>query len=144
MPPLLSLSTLVLQNKKDSVTRCVPSFTSGDLCFFLFPFSFGVSSTRTKSKKRSISKNRFMCHNITSLPGFYKTKKALQQGAYLPPASLISAFSFFVFLLDFLLREQKADLPPAQVISAFSFFLFLLEFLLREQKATKDQFLRTA
>ena len=58
-----------------------------------------------------------MCHNITSLPGFYKTKKALQHGAYL---------------------------PPAQVISAFSFFLFLLEFLLREQKATKDQFLRTA
>ena len=99
---------MVLQNKKDSVTRCVPSSSSGDFCFFLFRFAFGVSSTRTKSKKGSISKNRFTCHNITSLPGFYKTKKALQQGAYLPPAQVISAFSFFVFLLEFLLREQKA------------------------------------
>ena len=40
--------------------------------------------------------------------------------------------------------HQGAYLPPALVISALSFFVFLLEFLLREQKATKDQFLRTA
>ena len=59
-----------------------------------------------------------MWHNISSLPGFYETKKVLQQGAYL--------------------------LPPARVISAFSFSVFLSEFLVREQKATKDQFLRTA
>ena len=37
-----------------------------------------------------------------------------------------------------------AYLPPAQVISAFSFFVFPWEFLQREQKATKDQFLTTA
>ena len=55
---------------------------------------------------------------ITWVPTFHdKTKKVLQQGAHL---------------------------PPAQVISAFSFFVVLLEFLLREQKAAKDQFLRTA
>ena len=86
----------------------MPSSSSCDFCFFLFRFSFGVSATRTKSSERSISQNRLICHNITSLPGFYKTKKALQQGAYLPPAQVISAFSFFVFLLEFLLREQKA------------------------------------
>ena len=40
--------------------------------------------------------------------------------------------------------QQDAYLPPAPVISAFSFFVCLLEFLLLEQKATKDQFLRTA
>ena len=90
---------------------------------------------------------------------------------------MISVFSFFVFLLEFLLREQKATkdqflrtpwyakiwykvstgvlqnkkdlqqdayLPPAAVISAFSFFVCPLEFLLLEQKATKDQFLITA
>ena len=37
-----------------------------------------------------------------------KQKKVLQQGAYLPRAQVISAFSFFVFLLEFPLREQKA------------------------------------
>ena len=49
--------------KKDSVTRCVPSTSSGDFCFFLFRLSFGVSSTRTKSNERSISQNRFICHH---------------------------------------------------------------------------------
>ena len=84
---------------------------------FLFPFFFWSFFYENKIKKRSISKNRLMCHNITSLPGFYKTKKVLQHGAYL---------------------------PSAQAISAFSFFAFFWEYLLREQKAAKDQFLRTA
>ena len=87
--------------------------------FLLFPFSFFFWSFlyQNKIKKRAVSKNRFMWHNISSLPGFYETKKVLQQDAYLPPAPVISAFSFFVCLLEFLLLEQTA---------------------------TKDQFLRTA
>ena len=40
--------------------------------------------------------------------------------------------------------QHGAYLPRAQVISAFSFFVSLLEFPLREQKAAKVQFLRTA
>ena len=58
-----------------SPTRCVPSSSSGDLCFFLFRFSFGVSSTRTKSNERSISENPLIRLIIKSLPGFYKTKR---------------------------------------------------------------------
>ena len=46
-------------------------------------------------------------------------------------------------LSDYEINEWKSK-SSAQVISAFSFFVFLLEFLLPEQKAAKDQFLRTA
>ena len=64
--------------QKGSATRCVPSSSSGDLCFFLFRFSFGVSTTRTKSSESSISQNRLICHHYkVSVPWFYKTKKIL-------------------------------------------------------------------
>ena len=46
-----------------SATRCVPSSNSSDLCIFRFRFSFGVSSTRTKSNEKSISKNGLICHH---------------------------------------------------------------------------------
>ena len=88
-----------------------------DLCIFPFRFSFGVSSTRTKSKERSISKNRLICHHYKVSTRVLRNKSVLRQGAYLHPTPVIPAFFFSVFLLEFLLREQKA---------------------------TKDQFLRTA
>ena len=103
----ISRNRLICHHRKVSVSRCVPSSSSGDFCFFLFRFSFGVSSTRTKSSERSISQNPLLCLIITSPPGFYETKKVLQQGAYLPPAPVISAFSFFLFLLEFLQPEQN-------------------------------------
>ena len=71
---------MVLQNKKDSVTRCVPSSTSGDFCFLLFRFSFGVSATRTKSSESSISQNRWICHHYKVSTGVLQNKKLLLWG----------------------------------------------------------------
>ena len=88
-----------------------------DLCIFLFRFSLGVSSTRTKSNERSISKNRLICHHYKVSTWVLRNKSVLRQGAYLDPTPVIPAFFFSVILLEFLLREQKT---------------------------TKDQFLRTA
>ena len=69
-------SNLSQLNKKGSATGCVPSSSSGDFCFFVFRFSFGVSSTRTKSKERSISQNCLICHLIKSqYLGFTRQKR---------------------------------------------------------------------
>ena len=73
MPRYIIVSPGVLQNIK-----VVPSSSSCDFCFLLFRFSFGVSSTRTKSSESSISQNRLICHHYkVSVPWFYKTKKIL-------------------------------------------------------------------
>ena len=85
--------------------------------FSFFAFLLEILLREQKAAKDQFLRTPLICLIITSPLGFYKTKKVLQQGAYLPPAPVISAFSFFVFLLEILLREQKA---------------------------AKDQFLRTA
>ena len=73
MPRYIIVSPGVLQNIK-----VVPSSSSCDFCFLLFRFSFGVSSTRTKSSESSISQNRLICHHYkVSVPWFYKTNKIL-------------------------------------------------------------------
>ena len=73
--PQYNVSTGVLQNKKGSATWCVPSFSSGDFCFFLFRFFFDVSSKRTKSSDRSISQNRLICHHYKVSTGVLQKKK---------------------------------------------------------------------
>ena len=177
MPPLKSFYRGLTKQKR-STTRCVPSSNSGDLCFFLFRFSCGVSSTTTKNYERSISQNRLIGHApLKSLlvivdTGFYATKRFLDGvGAFIQLRwSLLFSFSFYFwnfFYENKLKRNERSifqnrlicqdmvwslyrgftkqkDSAPAPVISAFSFFAFLLEFSLREQKEAKVQFLTTA
>ena len=94
MPPLKSFYP-GLTKQKCFTTRCVPSTTSGDLCFSLFLFSCGVSSTRTKNNERSISQKRLIGHApLKSLlvivdTRFYETKRFIQLRW-----SLLFSFSF--------------------------------------------------
>ena len=89
MPPLKSFYPGLTKQKRFT-TRCVPSSNSGDLCFFLFPFFCGVSSTRTKNNERSISQNRLIGHAPFKSPlviadtGFYETKRFFDEvGAFI-------------------------------------------------------------
>ena len=107
MPPLKSFYRGLTKQKR-STTRCVPSSNSGDLCFLLFRFSCGVSSTRTKNNERSIS-HHFPCTIKVLGDRWYlvlRNKKVFGRGGCLHPAPVISAFFFFVLFLEFLLREQ--------------------------------------
>ena len=94
--------------------RALRNFTEAILASRI---NLGVSSTRTKSNERSISKNRLICHHYKVSTWVLRNKSVLRQGAYLHPTPVIPAFFFSVILLEFLLTEQKT---------------------------TKDQFLRTA
>ena len=102
MPPLKSFYP-GLTKQKCFTTRCVPSSTSGDLCFLLFLFSCGVSSTRTKNNERSISQKRLIGHApLKSLlvivdTRFYETKRFLDGvGAFIQLRwSLLFSFSFY-------------------------------------------------
>ena len=89
MPPLKSFYPGLTKQKR-STTRCVPSSNSGDLGFFLFRLSCGVSSTRTKNNERSISQNRLIGHTplksllVIADTGFYETKRFLDEvGAFI-------------------------------------------------------------
>ena len=102
MPPLKSFYR-GLTKQKCFTTRCVPSSTSGGLCFLLFRFSCGISSTRTKNNERSISQNRLIGHAPLKSPlvivdtGFYETKRFLDEvGAFIQLRwSLLFSFSFY-------------------------------------------------
>ena len=87
--------------------------------FFVLFLEFLLREQNKKQREINFSESldmpRYIIYKVS--PGVLQNIKVLHQGAYLPPALVISALSFFVFLLEFLLREQKA---------------------------TKDQFLRTA
>ena len=104
MPPLKSFYPGLTKQKR-STTRCVPSSNSGDLCFFLFRLSCGVSSTRTKNNERSISQNRLIGHAplksllVIADTGFYETKRFLDEvGAFIQLRwCLLFSLSIFFF-----------------------------------------------
>ena len=113
MPPLKSFYP-GLTKRNRSTTRCVPSSNSGDLCFLLFRFSCGVSSTRTKNNERSISQNPLIGHApLKSLlvivdTRFYETKRFLDEvGAFiqLPPGDLC----FFLFRFIFGISSTRTN-----------------------------------
>ena len=87
--------------------------------FFVLFLEFLLREQNKKQREINFSESldmpRYIIYKVS--PGVLQNIKVLHQGAYL---------------------------PPAQVISAFSLFVFLLEFPLREQRAAKDQFLKTA
>ena len=87
--------------------------------FFVLFLEFLLREQNKKQREINFSESldmpRYIIYKVS--PGVLQNIKVLHQGAYL---------------------------PPAQVISAFSFLVFVLEFPLREQKAAKDQFLKTA
>ena len=99
MPPLKSFYRGLTKQKR-STTRCVPSSNSGDLCFFLFRFSCGVSSTRTKNNERSIFQNRLICQYIflSLYWGFTKHKSSAPRCV---PSSSSGDFCFFLFRFSF-------------------------------------------
>ena len=124
MPPLKSFYPGLTKQKR-CTTRCVPSSNCGDLCFFLFRFSCGVSSTRTKNNERSISQNRLISHAPLKSPlliadtGFYETKRFLGEVGAL-----------------FQLRWS--------LLFSFPFFCFWISSTRTNKKATRDQFFRIA
>ena len=101
-------SNLSQQNKKGSATWCVPSSSFSDFCFFLFRFSFRVSSTTTKSSERSISQKRFICHHYkVSVPWFYKTKRFCNKACTLLRRSLLFPFPFFFWSFFYENKKQR-------------------------------------
>ena len=128
MPPLKSFYP-GLTKQKCFTTRCVPSSTSGYLCFLLCRFSCGVSSTRTKNNERSISQNRLIGHAPLKSPlviadtGFYETKRFLEEmGAFIHLRwSLL--FSFFVWNLFYedKLKSNERSIFQNQLICQYIF-----------------------
>ena len=118
-------SNLLQQNKKGSATWCVPSSSSSDFCFFLFRFSFGVSSTTTKSSEWSISQNRFICHHYkVSVPWFYKTKRFCNKARTLLRRSLLFPFPFFFWSFFYENKKQRkiSFLDPLDMSPLKSFY----------------------
>ena len=111
MPPLKSFYR-GLTKQKCFTTRCVPSSTSGDLCFFLFRFSCGVSSTRTKNNERSISQKRLIGHApLKSLlvivdTRFYETKRFWTGWV---PSSSSGDLCFFLFRFIFGISSTRTN-----------------------------------
>ena len=130
MPPLKSFYP-GLTKQKCFTTTCVPSSNSGDLCFLLFRFSCGVSTTRSKNNKRSISQNRLIGHApLKSLLAiddtwFYETKRFLDEvRAFIQLRwSLLFSFSFYFwnFFYENKLREinfsESLDMPRYIIVS---------------------------
>ena len=133
MPPLKSFF-LGLTKQERSTTRCVPSSNSGDLCFFLFRLSCGVSSTRTKNNERSISQNRLIGHAplksllVIADTGFYETKRFLDEvGAFIQLRwCLLFSLSFFFFFWNFFyetkLKSNERSIFQNRLICQYIFW----------------------
>ena len=142
MPPLKRFYPGLTKQKR-STTRCVPSSNSGDLCFFLFPFFCGVSSTRTKNNEKSISQNRLIGHAPLKSPlviadtGFYETKRFFHEvGAFIHLWwSLLFSFSFFC--LESLLREQIKKQREINFSESLDMPIYILKSLLGFYKTLK-------
>ena len=77
--------------------------------FFVLLLEFLLREQNKKQREINFSESldmpRYIIYKVS--PGVLQNIKVLHQGAYLPPAQVISALSFFVFFLEFLLQRTK-------------------------------------